>query len=136
MKKIRKCSIKSESEDEELIEVNEKPLSSDRKSDETSSNVDRLKNFEDNCWLNDININDYSILLERHFKGRIFVFLSYFYDSLLEKGYDHVKRWIKNVDIFDMRFVFYPMFENSHWFLGIQNNLTNRLQLLDPYDPS
>ena len=135
-KKMRKCTIKSESEDEELIEVNEKPLSSDRKSDETSSNIDSLKNFEDTCWLNDININDYSILLERHFKGKIFVFSSYFYGSLLEKGYDHVKRWMKNVDIFDMRFVFYPMFENSHWFLGIQNNLTNKLQLLDPYDPS
>ena len=73
-----------------------------------------MKNFEETNWLNDININDYGKLLQRHFEGKIFVFSSYFYSRLIEFGYDHVKRWMKNVDIFDMKFVFYPMFENSH----------------------
>ena len=137
-KKSRGNKIKTEDTAEESSgsEINDNELSSDSEIAERGSDIDSMKNFEETNWLNDININDYGKLLQRHFEGKIFVFSSYFYSRLIEFGYDHVKRWMKNVDIFDMKFVFYPMFENSHWFLGIQNNLTNQLQLLDPYDPS
>ena len=127
-KKFKRTNIKVEEDTAEI--------SSDSEVDENTSAKSSLKNLEEECWLTDINIDDYGKLLKEHFKDDIFIFSTQFYIKLVESGYEGVKRWEKNVDIFDMKYIFYPMFENSHWFLGIQNNLTNKLQLLDPYDPS
>ena len=127
-KKFKRTNIKVEEDTAEI--------SSDSEVDENTSAKSSLKNLEEECWLTDINIDDYGKLLKEHFKDDIFIFSTQFYIKLVESGNEGIKRWEKNVDIFDMKYIFYPMFENSHWFLGIQNNLTNKLQLLDPYDPS
>ena len=63
----------------------------------------------------------------KEFKDNIFIFSTQFYDKLIESGYEGIKRLKKNVDIFYMKLVFYPMFENYHGFLGTQNNSTNKL---------
>ena len=58
------------------------------------------------------------------------------YFALKLIGFEGVKkRWTKNVNIFTKKFVFYPICENDHWFLAIQNNYNQQLTIFEPYRP-
>ena len=39
--------------------------------------------------------------------------------SLAEKRYERVRRWTKEVNIFEKDFVIVPINENSHWFVAV-----------------
>ena len=39
--------------------------------------------------------------------------------SLAEERYERVRRWTKNVNIFEKEFVIVPINENSHWFVAV-----------------
>ena len=72
-------------------------------------------------------------MLKSQFQELIYGFDSHFLEKLQTDGYKGVKRWDKDINIFEKQFIFYPMFENMHWFLAVQNNETRTLTLLDPY---
>ena len=70
-------------------------------------------------WLDDTIINAYGKVLQNQFPEHIFVFDSHFIEKLQSSGFEVVKRWDKNTNIFERQFIFYPMFENMYWFLAI-----------------
>ncbi len=79
-------------------------------------------------WLNDEIINFYmGMLSERHAEYKSinggrgqFFFSSYFMSNLIDRGYDGVSRWTKNVKIFELDKVFVPInINNFHWVLAV-----------------
>lgn len=48
---------------------------------------------------------------------KVHFFNSFFYDKLRTKGYDGVKRWTKNVDIFQKDLLLIPIHLEVHWSL-------------------
>ena len=92
-----------------------------------------IENIKEGTWLEAFTIDEYGRIITEQFKDSIFVFSSLFYKNLVKHGFESIKRWSKLVNIFGKKYIFYPIIENSHWFLIIQNNVTNQLNLLDPY---
>ena len=95
-------------------------------------NIDKLHGSN---WLDDTVINEYGKILQEQFKDTIIVFETHFLEQLTRHGYKGVRRWAKNVNIFDKQLVFYPMFENYHWFLAVQNNDERKMTMFEPYVP-
>ena len=48
----------------------------------------------------------------------VYAFSTRFYPKLLKSGYKSVKRWTKNVDIFEYGIIFVPVHLGSHWCLA------------------
>jgi sentrin-specific protease 7 len=48
-----------------------------------------------------------------------YAFTSFFYNSLVEGGYEKVSKWTKNVDLFEYTHWFIPVVENEHWNLAV-----------------
>ncbi|KAK6347099.1 hypothetical protein TWF696_007178 [Orbilia brochopaga] len=88
-------------------------------------------------FLNDEIINFHlAIIRERlqrdnpAFAAKVHIFNTYLYDAYSGRSgdgktsnYSKVKRWTKDVDIFEKDFVFIPVNEKYHWFLAIVCNL-------------
>ena len=100
--------------------------------EENSVNIEKL---EGSTWLDDTIINEYGKLMKEQFEQTVFVFSSHFLEQLSKHGYKGVKRWDKNVNIFEKKLVFYPLFENYHWFLAVQNNDEKTISILEPFVP-
>ena len=94
-----------------------------------------LSCLEDTEWLNGDVINAYSHIINQQFKESAFIFSTYFYQSLVNRGVDDMHRWTRNVNIFEKKYVFFPIHENSHWYLILLNNIHKALYILDPYVP-
>ena len=95
------------------------------------SNFDSLDGYN---WLNDTVINEYNSLLMEKYTDT-FVFSSFFSESFLtlDRGYEHVSRYTKSLDIFNCRLVLFPLLESSHWFLAVMQLDQNQLYILDPF---
>ncbi|XP_071798468.1 uncharacterized protein [Asterias amurensis] len=78
------------------------------------SDLDTLQEGE---WLNDCVINAYFILLGEVSPLNVFSHSSFFFWSLYKRGYEGVKRWTKNVDLFAQDVIFIPVHNKSHWTL-------------------
>ena len=65
----------------------------------------------------------------------IFIFSTYFTQSFFtfDQGYESVARYTKSTDIFECRFVLFPLLELSHWFLAVMEFENNLLYILDPF---
>ena len=116
-------------EKEEEIKLPERKESNNKT---TNVNIEKLQG---NTWLDDTIINEYGRVLKDQYKQSVFVFSSHFLEQLTNHGYKGVKRWDKNVNIFEKKFVFYPLFENYHWFLAVQDNNLRTISILEPYVP-
>ncbi|XP_052418265.1 sentrin-specific protease 3b isoform X1 [Carassius gibelio] len=68
-------------------------------------------------WLNDQVMNMYGDLVMDSVPEKVHFFNSFFYDKLRTKGYDGVKRWTKNVDIFQKDLLLIPIHLEVHWSL-------------------
>ena len=102
-----------------------------------------LTNVDVDCldpgvYLNDIIIDFYlkylyeEILTEKQ-RGKTYIFNSYFYTRLskrsfgdskkcenpMERMHSQVRKWTRDVDIFEKDFIIIPVNEHSHWFLVI-----------------
>ena len=89
--------------------------------------------LQDGIYLNDIIIDFYlkyifENVLTPEQKEKTYIFNSYFYKRLTQKQspkpspiqmHDQVKKWTRNVDIFEKDFVVIPINEHSHWYLAI-----------------
>ncbi|EWC45005.1 hypothetical protein DRE_06285 [Drechslerella stenobrocha 248] len=96
-----------------------------------------LRLLDPDEFLNDEVINFYLAFIRERllrdnpaFAARVHIFNTYLYDAFSGQGdhgkqfnYDKVKRWTKDVDIFDKDFVFIPVNEKYHWFLAVVCNL-------------
>lgn len=69
-------------------------------------------------FLNDEVINEYMDLITERSPNTVYAFNTFFYLALSAKGYSHVSRWTKKIDIFSKKKLFIPVHvEDSHWCL-------------------
>ncbi|XP_078526639.1 sentrin-specific protease 3 isoform X2 [Lissotriton helveticus] len=79
--------------------------------------MDDLGTLYGQNWLNDQVMNMYGDLVMDSVPDKVHFFNSFFYDKLRTKGYDGVKRWTKNVDIFKKDLLLIPIHLEVHWSL-------------------
>ncbi|KAG7495808.1 sentrin-specific protease 3-like [Solea senegalensis] len=79
--------------------------------------MDDLGTLYGQNWLNDQIMNMYGDLVMDSVPEKVHFFNSFFYDKLRTKGYEGVKRWTKNVDIFQKDLLFIPIHLEVHWSL-------------------
>ncbi|XP_037389092.1 sentrin-specific protease 3a [Pygocentrus nattereri] len=83
--------------------------------------MDDLSTLYGQNWLNDQVMNMYGDLVMDAVPDRVHFFNSFFYDKLRTKGYEGVKRWTKNVDIFQKKYLLIPIHLEVHWSLVCVN---------------
>jgi sentrin-specific protease 3 len=79
--------------------------------------MDDLGTLYGQNWLNDQVMNMYGDLVMDTVPEKVHFFHSLFYDKLRTKGYDGVKRWTKNVDIFNKELLLIPIHLEVDWSL-------------------
>ncbi|XP_053121488.1 sentrin-specific protease 3 [Hemicordylus capensis] len=79
--------------------------------------MDDLQTLYGPNWLNDQVMNMYGDLVMDTVPDKVHFFNSFFYDKLRTKGYEGVKRWTKNVDIFNKELLLIPIHLEVHWSL-------------------
>ncbi|KAJ8338228.1 hypothetical protein SKAU_G00371940 [Synaphobranchus kaupii] len=79
--------------------------------------MDDLSTLYGQNWLNDQVMNMYGDLVMDSVPDKVHFFNSFFYDKLRTKGYDGVKRWTKNVNIFQKDLLLIPIHLEVHWSL-------------------
>ncbi|KAF4089295.1 hypothetical protein AMELA_G00064500 [Ameiurus melas] len=79
--------------------------------------MDDLSTLYGQNWLNDQVMNMYGDLVMDSVPDKVHFFNSFFYDKLRTKGYEGVKRWTKNVDIFSKDLLLIPIHLEVHWSL-------------------
>ena len=96
------------------------------------TNLD-LACLDEGTYLNDIIIDFYlkficETVMTKEQKDKTYIFNSYFYKRLTQKAsnktdsvqiHAQVKKWTRNVDIFQKDYVIIPINEHSHWYLAI-----------------
>ncbi|XP_053319148.1 sentrin-specific protease 3 [Spea bombifrons] len=83
--------------------------------------MDDLGTLYGQNWLNDQVMNMYGDLVMDAVPEKVHFFNSFFYDKLRTKGYEGVKRWTKNVDIFNKQLLLIPIHLEVHWSLVCVN---------------
>ena len=127
-RKVREEEIGQDPED--AIVVLQYPMEKDAQ-DVITINRGDIKRLQPMEYLND-NLIDLRIKLimkdlqaeNPKFAARFHIFNSLFYTKLCESdditvGYENVKRWTKNVDIFEKDFIIIPVNESKHWSLSV-----------------
>ncbi|CAH2272394.1 sentrin-specific protease 3 [Pelobates cultripes] len=79
--------------------------------------MDDLGTLYGQNWLNDQVMNMYGDLVMDAVPDKVHFFNSFFYDKLRTKGYEGVKRWTKNVEIFNKQLLLIPIHLEVHWSL-------------------
>ena len=100
-------------------------------------------------WINDAAINYHSMFLTREFENSAF-FSSFFISKLLDRiktgtpkeagtykyHFENVKRWKRNVDIFDKEYIFIPIHQDDcHWVVVVVNFREKEIIFYDPKHP-
>ena len=65
----------------------------------------------------------------------VYIFTTYFGESffVLNRGYEHVARYTRTIDLFQYRLAIFPIIQLSHWFLTVMDIENKHLYILDPY---
>ncbi|VDK53352.1 unnamed protein product [Anisakis simplex] len=87
-------------------------------------------------WLNDEIINFYMNLICVRSQNdsslpKVFAFTSFFYPSLLNKGYQAVRRWTRKVDVFSFDILLIPVHLVAHWCLAVVDFVNKRIDYFD-----
>ncbi|CAH1733405.1 unnamed protein product [Aphis gossypii] len=84
-------------------------------------------------YLTDAVVNDYMQLINTHYGSDVYVFDTFFYLNLCERGFDSVKRWAKKIDLFSKKKLMFPinLKSISHWVLVCADLETKELKYLD-----
>ena len=96
---------------------------------------DDLERLDEREFLND-NVLSFALrhieeTMEPTYRDQVHFFNSFFFSALLTKNgrkafnYDAVKRWTKNIDLFDVPYIVVPINLDLHWFVAIICNLPN-----------
>lgn len=84
-------------------------------------------------YLSDEVINDYMKLINTYYESEVYVFDTFFYVNLSERGFDSVKRWGRKIDFFSKKKLMFPinLKKISHWVLVCANLETKELKYFD-----
>lgn len=83
-------------------------------------------------YLNDEVINRYMDLITER-SSDVYAFNTFFYSALSSKGYEHISRWTKKIDIFSKKKLFIPVHieEEEHWCLVCVNFVEKSIKYYD-----
>ncbi|CAJ1071959.1 sentrin-specific protease 5-like [Xyrichtys novacula] len=79
--------------------------------------LDDLSTLADQNWLNDQVMNMYGELIMESTHHKVHFLNSFFHRQLMTKGYEGVKRWTKQVDLFSKSMLLVPIHLEVHWCL-------------------
>lgn len=79
--------------------------------------LDDLSTLANQNWLNDQVMNMYGELIMESAHHKVHFLNSFFHRQLMTKGYDGVKRWTKQVDLFSKTLLLVPVHLEVHWCL-------------------
>uniref|UniRef100_A0A8D2JKG0 SUMO specific peptidase 2 n=1 Tax=Varanus komodoensis TaxID=61221 RepID=A0A8D2JKG0_VARKO len=98
----------------------------------TRGDIQTLRNHQ---WLNDVIINFYmNLLMERNKRPGfpvLYAFSTFFYPKLNSAGYNSVRRWTKEVDLFQHDIILVPIHIRVHWALVV---IDTRKKTIKYYD--
>jgi sentrin-specific protease 1 len=86
-------------------------------------------------WINDNIINVFLLMIaERNYVlnwPKVHVMNTFFIPKLMESGYEGVKRWTKNVDIFLSKYILIPVHHINHWSIIIVDTTKETIKFYD-----
>lgn len=87
-------------------------------------------------WLNDNVVNFYMEIINEKSRlnanyNKLFCFNTFLYVSFIAGGYQRVKRYSRNNDIFAFDKIVFPIFKSDHWRLVIADTKNNEIIYLD-----
>ncbi|KAM9321990.1 sentrin-specific protease 5-like isoform 1-T2 [Pholidichthys leucotaenia] len=82
-------------------------------------------------WLNDQVMNMYGELIMESSNHKVHFLNSFFHRQLMTKGYDGVKRWTKQVDLFSKSLLLVPIHLEVHWCLVMADIAKKQICLYD-----
>uniref|UniRef100_A0A665TBX5 Ubiquitin-like protease family profile domain-containing protein n=1 Tax=Echeneis naucrates TaxID=173247 RepID=A0A665TBX5_ECHNA len=93
--------------------------------------LDDLLTLADQNWLNDQIMNMYGELIVESSSHKVHFLNSFFHRQLMTKGYDGVKRWTKQVDLFSKSLLLVPIHLEVHWCLVTADLVKKKICLYD-----
>ncbi|XP_073348192.1 sentrin-specific protease 5-like [Pagrus major] len=93
--------------------------------------LDDLSTLADQNWLNDQVMNMYGELIMESAHHKVHFLNSFFHRQLMTKGYDGVKRWTKQVDLFSKNLLLVPIHLEVHWCLVTADNVKKKICIYD-----
>uniref|UniRef100_A0A1A7W8N0 SUMO1/sentrin specific peptidase 5 n=1 Tax=Iconisemion striatum TaxID=60296 RepID=A0A1A7W8N0_9TELE len=93
--------------------------------------LDDLLTLADQNWLNDQVMNMYGELIMESSHHTVHFLNSFFHRQLMTKGYEGVKRWTKQVDLFSKSLLLVPIHLEVHWCLVTADIATKKICLYD-----
>lgn len=93
--------------------------------------LDDLLTLADQNWLNDQVMNMYGELIMESAHHKVHFLNSFFHRQLMTKGYDGVKRWTKQVDLFSKSLLLVPIHLEVHWCLVTADIVKKKICLYD-----
>ncbi|XP_072220149.1 uncharacterized protein [Leuresthes tenuis] len=93
--------------------------------------LEDLLTLADQNWLNDQVMNMYGELIMESSRHKVHFLNSFFHRQLMTKGYDGVKRWTKQVDLFSKSVLLVPIHLEVHWCLVTADIATKKICLYD-----
>ncbi|XP_042353963.1 sentrin-specific protease 5-like isoform X2 [Plectropomus leopardus] len=93
--------------------------------------LDDLFTLADQNWLNDQVMNMYGELIMESAHHKVHFVNSFFHRQLMTKGYDGVKRWTKQVDLFSKTLILVPIHLEVHWCLVTADIVKKKICLYD-----
>ncbi|KAM4557650.1 sentrin-specific protease 5-like [Fundulus diaphanus] len=93
--------------------------------------LEDLLTLADEQWLNDQVMNMYGELIMESSHHKVHFLNSFFHRQLMTKGYDGVRRWTKQVDLFSKSLLLVPIHLEVHWCLVTADISTKKICLYD-----
>lgn len=93
--------------------------------------LDDLSTLADQNWLNDQVMNMYGELIMESAHHKVHFLNSFFHRQLMTKGYEGVKRWTKQVDLFSKNVILVPIHLEVHWCLVSADIIKKKICLYD-----
>uniref|UniRef100_A0A3Q2PN04 Sentrin-specific protease 5 n=1 Tax=Fundulus heteroclitus TaxID=8078 RepID=A0A3Q2PN04_FUNHE len=93
--------------------------------------LEDLLTLADEQWLNDQVMNMYGELIMESSHHEVHFLNSFFHRQLMTKGYNGVRRWTKQVDLFSKSLLLVPIHLEVHWCLVTADISTKKICLYD-----
>lgn len=93
--------------------------------------LDDLSTLASDNWLNDQVLNMYGELIMESADFKVHFLNSFFHRQLMTKGYEGVKRWTKQVDLFSKHLLLVPVHLEVHWCLVTADFIKKTICLYD-----
>ncbi|PWA17392.1 hypothetical protein CCH79_00011261 [Gambusia affinis] len=93
--------------------------------------LEDLLTLADEHWLNDQVMNMYGELIMESSNHKVHFLNSFFHRQLMTKGYDGVRRWTKQVDLFSKTLLLVPIHLEVHWCLVTADISAKKICLYD-----